>query len=62
LGKTNSDIRNNKVTGVTLLGEKGAEDLMESLYQECDHQLDRFEGFDPQQLRELIALTGKRKI
>ncbi|MBQ1383388.1 MAG: polyprenyl synthetase family protein [Solobacterium sp.] len=62
LGKTNSDIRNNKTTGVTLLGEKRAEALMASLYQECDDDLDQFGGFDPEELRSLIASTRIRSI
>ncbi len=62
LGKTNSDIRNDKITGVTLLGEKGAEDLMKELYGSCEKLAASFEGFDPQELTGLIRSTGVRNI
>lgn len=46
LGKSNSDIRNEKVTAVSLLGEEQAEKLMNELYAECDKMLSNIEDFD----------------
>lgn len=46
LGKSNSDIRNEKVTAVSLLGEEQAEKLMDELYAECDKMLSNIEDFD----------------
>ena len=46
LGKSNSDIRNEKVTAVSLLGEEQAEKLMNELYAECDKMLSTIEDFD----------------
>lgn len=46
LGKSNSDIRNEKVTAVSLLGEEHAEKLMNELYAECDKMLSNIEDFD----------------
>ena len=46
LGKSNSDIRNEKVTAVSLLGEEQAEKLMNELYTECDKMLSNIEDFD----------------
>ena len=43
LGKSNSDIRNEKVTAVSLLGEEQAEKLMNELYAECDKMLSNIE-------------------
>ncbi len=46
LGKSNSDVRNEKVTAVSLLGEEQAEKLMNELYAECDKMLSNIEDFD----------------
>lgn len=46
LGKSNSDIRNEKVTAFSLLGEEQAEKLMNELYAECDKMLSNIEDFD----------------
>ena len=46
LGKSNSDIRNEKVTAVSLLGEEQAEKLMNELYAECDKMLSNIEDFN----------------
>lgn len=46
LGKSNSDIRNKKVTAISLLGEEQAEKLMNELYAECDKMLSNIEDFD----------------
>ena len=54
LGKSNSDIRNNKVTAVTLLGENEAEKLMNSLYEECDKMTSSIDDFDNSILNSLL--------
>ena len=46
LGKSNSDVRNEKVTAVSLLGEEQAEKLMNELYAECDKMLSNIEDFN----------------
>ena len=54
LGKSNSDERNHKVTAVTLLGEKEAENLMNDLYLDCDKMISSIEDFDNYELTNLL--------
>ncbi len=54
LGKSNSDIRNNKVTAVTLLGENEAENLMNELYLDCDRMISSIENFHHEELKNLL--------
>ncbi len=54
LGKSNSDIRNNKVTAVTLLGENEAENLMNELYLDCDKMISSIEDFHHEELKNLL--------
>ncbi|MBR2768477.1 MAG: polyprenyl synthetase family protein [Solobacterium sp.] len=54
LGKTNSDSRNNKVTSVSLLGEKEARRLMHDLYEESCARIAQFGGFESAPLITMI--------
>lgn len=54
LGKSNSDVRNNKVTAVTLLGENEAENLMNELYLDCDRMISSIENFHHEELKNLL--------
>ncbi|MBP3892074.1 MAG: polyprenyl synthetase family protein [Solobacterium sp.] len=46
LGKTNSDVRNQKNTSVSLLGIENAKSYMNQLYEESIQAIQEFEGFD----------------
>ena len=52
LGKSNSDERNDKVTGVSLLGIEKARTLMNQLYDDSFAKIEKIKGF------ESDALTG----
>lgn len=60
-GKSNSDVRNEKVTSVTLLGLEEAEKRMQQLYQESMQRIEAFKGFDSKELRGLIEETAVRR-
>ena len=60
LGKTNSDIRNEKVTSVSTLGLKQSEELMNELYEECLSLCHNLDGFDPEGLVTLINSVIQR--
>lgn len=54
LGKTNSDVRNEKVTSVSLLGVEKAETYMRKLYEESCKMIEDIEGFESKSLIELL--------
>jgi geranylgeranyl pyrophosphate synthase len=54
LGKSNSDSRNNKVTSVSLLGEKRSRELMAELYEESCARIAQFGGFESAPLISMI--------
>lgn len=62
LGKSNSDERNDKVTGVSLLGIEKAEILMNELYSQSIEMIRSFERFQPDELIEMIrGIQTRRK-
>ncbi len=60
-GKSNSDERNDKVTSVTLLGEKKAEELMNALYSQAEEEIRSFSDFDGASLIEMIERIRTRR-
>lgn len=60
-GKSNSDERNDKVTSVTLLGEKKAEELMNALYSQAEDEIRSFGDFDGASLIEMIERIRTRR-
>lgn len=60
-GKTNSDIRNDKVTGISLLGIEKARALVNDLYEEARGNIASFSDFNSFQLDEMIERIEKRK-
>lgn len=61
LGKSNSDERNEKVTSVSLLGLDKAEQLMDSLYEESEKEIEEVRGFEGKELVDLIQGIATRK-
>lgn len=62
LGKSNSDLENQKATSVSVLGLEKATKLMEDLYSDIKLELENIDGFNPDLLLKLIdELTERRK-
>lgn len=62
LGKSNSDLENQKATSVSVLGLKKATKLMDDLYSDIKLELENIDGFNPDLLLKLIdELTERRK-
>ena len=62
LGKSNSDLENQKATSVSVLGLEKATKLMEDLYSDIKSELENIDGFNPDLLLKLIdELTERRK-
>ncbi len=61
LGKSNSDERNEKVTGVSLLGIEKAEILMDELYNESIEMIRSFERFSPDEMIEMVRSIQTRR-
>ncbi len=61
LGKTSSDILNDKLTGVNVLGLDNAVTYMQSLYEESIAALKRVDGFNGEYLVDLILKMANRK-
>lgn len=62
LGKSNSDLENQKATSVSVLGLKKATKLMDDLYSDIKSELENIDGFNPDLLLKLIdELTERRK-
>lgn len=60
LGKTNSDVRNHKMTSVNLLGQNQAEQMKAELFQGVKDDLKQIGGFDSTALLALIEQVEKR--
>lgn len=61
-GKSNSDIRNEKATCVSLLGEEEARKLMNDLYQKGIEKIKSFASFDSQYILKMVdAMITRRK-
>lgn len=62
LGKSNSDLENQKATSVSVLGLEKATKLMDDLYSDIKLELENIDGFNPDLLLKLIdELTERRK-
>lgn len=62
LGKSNSDLENQKATSVSVLGLEKATKLMDDLYSDIKSELENIDGFNPDLLLKLIdELTERRK-
>ena len=61
LGKSNSDIENNKQTICTILGIDEAKKLMLDLYEECENEILSFKDFDAKYIFEIIDSLKVRK-
>ncbi|MBR2811918.1 MAG: polyprenyl synthetase family protein [Solobacterium sp.] len=61
-GKSNSDERNHKVTGVSLLGEEKAEAYMNDCYDSAEKRINEVKGFESGELCRLVdSLRTRRK-
>ena len=60
LGKSNSDIENDKSTSVSLLGLEKANELMDALYKESIEDCRTIEDFDETAMVQLIEKVWKR--
>lgn len=61
LGKSNSDIKNNKLTSINTIGIEEAVKLKDKLYDECINILKGVNNFNSNDLIELILNTKNRK-
>lgn len=61
LGKSNSDIKNNKLTSINTIGIEKAIELKDKLYDECINKLKGVNDFNSNNLIELILNTKDRK-
>ena len=62
LGKSNSDLDNDKVTSVSILGLDNAIKFMNDLYKGILIDLDNLDDFDPSYLKALIEELNFRKM
>lgn len=60
-GKSNSDEKNDKKTSVSLLGLQEARNLMVSLYDNVEKELNQFSHFDASALKNMIEQIKNRK-
>ena len=60
LGKSNSDERNEKVTGVSLLGIEKARTLMNQLYDDSFAKIEKIKGFESDALTGLLREVQHR--
>ena len=60
LGKSNSDIRNHKVTSVSLCGLANAKKQMQQLYDESYRQIREISSFAPESLFTLMKMIQNR--
>ncbi len=60
LGKSNSDERNEKVTGVSLLGIEKARTLMNQLYDDSFAKIEKIKGFESDALTGLLQEVQHR--
>ena len=60
LGKSNSDERNDKVTGVSLLGIEKARTLMNQLYDDSFAKIEKIKGFESDALTGLLRKVQYR--
>lgn len=60
-GKSNSDEKNDKKTSVSLLGLQEARNLMLSLYENVEKELNQFADFDASALKEMIEKIKNRQ-
>lgn len=60
-GKSNSDIRNDKVTSVSLLGKEKAVTIMNELYQTAENLISSFGDFHGEQLIGMIQQIKQRR-
>lgn len=61
LGKSNSDIKNNKSTSINVLGIDIARKHVDELYLKCKDDLNCIQNFDAKYLYEIINLLINRK-
>lgn len=60
LGKTNSDVRNEKVTSISLLGIEQTSNLMKQLYEDSCSLICNMKGFDSTALIHFIQKINQR--
>ncbi|MCI5774856.1 MAG: polyprenyl synthetase family protein [Erysipelotrichaceae bacterium] len=54
LGKSNSDLENNKQNICRLMSIENAKEMMDNLYEQASKRMEQITDFDPTQLRQII--------